>query len=1022
MFGKLDDLQGRPCIWICGPPGAGKTTAIASWLETRKVTAYWYQADAGDRDVATFFDYLGELARQSFGTRARTLPYLTPDHVRDLQGFSRRFLREWFALLPDGASLVIDNHHEAACDAFDDLLRQAIAEAPRNAQLIIISRMDVQQQFLKALSLGQIGRIGWEDLRFAPSETAALLKRRSITSEVDAQDLHVLSGGWAAGVVLMSAHPTIRTPISGNGLALSADAVFAYFAEEVIAACSPIDRQLLQFTSCFSQFTVAMASELTGHPKAESVLESFYLQHYFTERRSSSVPEYRYHDLFRVYLQDSARTSLGDHSWNAVLEKAASIHLQRGEPEAAADLLTKASAWFLLCDLVANHAKAMLARGRWQALLGLVGAIPDELVRRDPWLLYWKGKAAAIQDASLGRLDLQGAYGAFTALGQVEGRILSCSAILDSHLQEWNFAEPLDHWISEMADLLTGNAGESSAHRTEAIIGLATALLYRDPCNAQLSELVAEIQNVLPAEQDVNIRVPGTALLLDYLSLMGDFGRCESIIEFTSTDAGSEACSPANSFLWWRWAGYVSFRRGDFVRAGNRLRQSLKLANEHGLLDQQSIALLSVAIVEASVGNLEEARSLLNAMRTNLDPRQPLHAIGYHYLDFWLAILREDKTAATRIWEMFATMPVAGVPVNYCYNHAVVWFLVESGRGSLALERVTNWTSALSRMGSPLLNFNLLAMQAYTELKLGLDQRAAQSLKALFKLGRTYDFMGMLTWIPQMMATLCAAAIEIDIEPRYVRRLIHERGLRPPVASIPAWPRSIQVMTLGSFALLRDGHAVAFGRKVPKRPLALLKAIIAAGPPGLATAKAESWLWPDLDGDAATEALTTALLRLRRLLGAKDTVLLTGSMLRLNENAIWVDAFAFERLSDADDSMEPALALYGGAFLPADEVDAWTVPVRDRLRARFAALSEKHGLALESSQQFERAVECYCRAIEADPLAETLYQGLMRCYVAQGREVEASAVFRRLRNTLSVILGKRPSPKSLLLARALFQE
>jgi DNA-binding SARP family transcriptional activator len=313
-------------------------------------------------------------------------------------------------------------------------------------------------------------------------------------------------------------------------------------------------------------------------------------------------------------------------------------------------------------------------------------------------------------------------------------------------------------------------------------------------------------------------------------------------------------------------------------------------------------------------------------------------------------------------------------------------------------------------------------MQAYAEMKLGFGEKAAESLKTLFGLGSAHHFVTTLTWLPKIMAQLCASAIDMSIEPQYVRQLIRERGLGPPREATSGWPRAIQIKTLGTFVLVREDQAVEFSHKVPRKPLALLKAIISAGPLGLTTAKAEGWLWPDLDGDAATQALTTALLRLRRVLGAKDAVLLGDSRLRLNESSIWIDAFAFERLSEAQNTYESALALYGGTFLPADEAEPWTVPMRDRLRARFVGLVEKNGLELESSGRLGLAIECYRRGIETDPLAEALYQGLMRCYATQGRKAEGAAVFRRLRHTLSVVLGKLPSTKSAQLGQSLLGE
>ena len=39
LFTLLDDARKRPVIWVCAPPGAGKTTLVASYLANRKLPA-----------------------------------------------------------------------------------------------------------------------------------------------------------------------------------------------------------------------------------------------------------------------------------------------------------------------------------------------------------------------------------------------------------------------------------------------------------------------------------------------------------------------------------------------------------------------------------------------------------------------------------------------------------------------------------------------------------------------------------------------------------------------------------------------------------------------------------------------------------------------------------------------------------------------------------------------------------------------------------------------------------------------
>ena len=58
LFSLLDEAAKRPIVWLCAPPGAGKSTLVASWLDARDLKHIWYQVDVGDSDSATFVHYM----------------------------------------------------------------------------------------------------------------------------------------------------------------------------------------------------------------------------------------------------------------------------------------------------------------------------------------------------------------------------------------------------------------------------------------------------------------------------------------------------------------------------------------------------------------------------------------------------------------------------------------------------------------------------------------------------------------------------------------------------------------------------------------------------------------------------------------------------------------------------------------------------------------------------------------------------------------------------------------------------
>src|SRR6185436_16719336 len=111
---------------------------------------------------------------------------------------------------------------------------------------------------------------------------------------------------------------------------------------------------------------------------------------------------------------------------------------------------------------------------------------------------------------------------------------------------------------------------------------------------------------------------------------------------------------------------------------------------------------------------------------------------------------------------------------------------------------------------------------------------------------------------------------------------------------------SIRIYLLGRFSVAITGQPVSLigngnsKAKTKKRPLALLKALIALGGRDVAYSQLSESLWPDSDGDLGMRNLTVTLHRLRHLLGANAAILQHDGKLTLNESACWVDVWNFE--------------------------------------------------------------------------------------------------------------------------------
>ena len=175
LFAVLDEARiHKPAICVVGPPGAGKTTLVASWLDARGIKGIWYQVDPGDADLATFFYYLGEAAKSIARKGQRPLPLLTPEYLQDVEGFSRRFFRELFGRLPKGAAVVLDNYQEVGPDQkFHQLIAQAIEEVSPGITLIAVSRRDPPDCYARLIANENVAFVDWEDLKLTFEEARA---------------------------------------------------------------------------------------------------------------------------------------------------------------------------------------------------------------------------------------------------------------------------------------------------------------------------------------------------------------------------------------------------------------------------------------------------------------------------------------------------------------------------------------------------------------------------------------------------------------------------------------------------------------------------------------------------------------------------------------------------------------------------------------------------------------------------------------------------------------------------------
>src|SRR5262249_41765618 len=177
LFKRMDESREQPLLWVSAPPGSGKTTLVASYIETRRLQSAWYQLDPGDADIGTFFYYLAQATPRS--KRTEQLPLLTPDHLADLPRFYRHFFRAFFARLAAPAVLVLDNYHELPpAAALHVALEHAVGEVPEGVNIVVVSRSGPPRNMVRHKVGERLSTLEWPQLKMTLDETRAIAVAR----------------------------------------------------------------------------------------------------------------------------------------------------------------------------------------------------------------------------------------------------------------------------------------------------------------------------------------------------------------------------------------------------------------------------------------------------------------------------------------------------------------------------------------------------------------------------------------------------------------------------------------------------------------------------------------------------------------------------------------------------------------------------------------------------------------------------------------------------------------------------
>ncbi len=339
-----------PLTVVTGPPGAGKTMALALWAAPEHRSVAWVSLDRYDNQPGAFWSYVVA----ALGRSGIAIPRALSGAARGREADHAFLLRLVSALAAQDPPviLVLDDFHVLT---EPDVLRGldfVLRNAGSGLRVVVASRMDPLLRLHRYRLAGELTEIRASDLAFNVTEASLLMAQHGSTVSRDSLEcLTRRTEGWAAGLRLaaipMGTHPDPDQFV--KELITEDSALTGYLVEEVLNTQPPEVREVLLCTSILQQVSAEAASELVGSEQAAGVLPALARANTFIQPIGRGW--YRYHTLFAEVLR---------------------LKLRRDYPERMPDLHRRAARLYerngSLLDAVRHAAEA----GDWQLAARMV--------------------------------------------------------------------------------------------------------------------------------------------------------------------------------------------------------------------------------------------------------------------------------------------------------------------------------------------------------------------------------------------------------------------------------------------------------------------------------------------------------------------------------------------------------------------------------------------------------------------------------------------------------------------------
>ena len=1050
---------GYKLILIRAPAGYGKTTLLADFARHTSMPYCWYTLDQSDENESTFLTMLIASIRQQFPRFGTELDVQLSGAVTisDQEPVRQRFEAVVDGLtsaiadeIPVRFALILCDYHEVSQNqAINALLNRFLHHLPPQCVLFLESRTISNLDFVSLLAHRQVIGLGSSDLRFSKEEILAIARLQGVgLTQDEATLLEQSFEGWITGILLGTRLGDLRqAALTGSvdkmggrpAIKVEREYLFNYLAREVFTR----DKEAYTFLkeACvLRQMTPDLCSALLDLPDASQCLAYLEQQGLFVTRYDTGTKPYY---ICHPVLRDLFYKDLKMHNparLNELHRRACALFRGHQDDEAIFHALATQD-FEMAAELISRICRQQFAEGHLITLARWIDVLPEEIVSRHPQILLIRAQIfleASELEQVQSLLDR-----AQTALQWTPESSSLLTEVYLAHamllMQQGEYARARE--LAQQALVML--PADKRALRANAHQLLGSCAAYFNDFTTSITELQQALQ-ILGYTTGTRQVAKLHTMLANFYGIIGN----NPLSEHHRTRAIQ--CWDRLNDEWGRIDNLIGLgstrqRQGRLLEAEQVYIKALEASRRIAHYP------CGEAYALANLGDLyqaqEQYQTALPLYEDGLNLARQLHDTYLeNYILCQLAttyLLMEDTPTALKLLAQFkGALPQPGaIQENEQGFYALAMGMVQL--------RTSHYDEAYVYLSTAEKFFaEAKAEQIQATLRLAAcllaqdeTEAAKQRAEAAIAQAQQYGYEHLveveLKRNPALHSVLNVdeqshfpeksplPADESTSESTALGAASSSSSSAAPATSLAHLtnpPLSLRILALGEPTVLINDQPIRRWRMA--RSMELFFLLLNAEHP-LHKEQIILALWPEAD-EQIDQTLRSTLHYLRKALGASSIVSRAGmyslNLVAVYHEHVWYDVKVFlglyalaqaaqaeENLQGARDFFEHMTSLYRGDYLQSFYSD-WCTMRREELRQAYMDAHWQLALIAWQQEQLEKSIYHWQHLLAMDNCLEAAHEGLMHCYVRQGKRTMALRQYQRCVEALHQELDVSPGP------------